>query len=134
MVLNDALDSDQLIAFLKRLVKDAKRKVFLILDNLRVRHAKLVKAWLARYQNEIEEFNLPSYSPELNPDEMLNAGYFIRVTGTSISCMTLVATEPIIMAATGLKPRVPMMIALQCVSCTCRAISLAGEPAHQCTW
>lgn len=73
MVLDGALDSDQLITFLKRLVKDAKRKVFLILDNLRVHHARLVKAWLAKHQDEIEVFYLPSYSPELNPDEMLNA-------------------------------------------------------------
>jgi transposase len=80
MVLNGALDSAQLIAFLKRLVKDAKRKVFLILDNLRVHHAKLVKAWLAKYQDEIEVFYLPSYSPELNPDEMLNADLKQAVT------------------------------------------------------
>lgn len=73
MVLNGALDTDQLIEFMKRLVKDAKRKVFLILDNLRVHHARLVKAWLAKHQDEIEVFYLPSYSPELNPDEMLNA-------------------------------------------------------------
>jgi transposase len=80
MVLNGALDSARLIAFLKRLVKDAKRKVFLILDNLRVHHAKLVKAWLAKYQDEIEVFYLPSYSPELNPDEMLNADLKQAVT------------------------------------------------------
>lgn len=80
MVLNGALDSDQLIAFLKRLVKDARRKVFLILDNLRVHHAKLVKAWLAKHQDEIEVFYLPSYSPELNPDEMLNADLKQAVT------------------------------------------------------
>ncbi|MEO6697675.1 MAG: IS630 family transposase [Gammaproteobacteria bacterium] len=80
MVLNGALDSDQLIAFLKRLVKDAKRKVFLILDNLRVHHAKLVKAWLAIHTDEIEVFYLPSYSPELNPDEMLNADLKQAVT------------------------------------------------------
>ena len=80
MVLNGALDSDQLIAFMKRLVKDAKRKVFLILDNLRVHHAKLVKAWLAKHQDEIEVFYLPSYSPELNPDEMLNADLKQAVT------------------------------------------------------
>lgn len=80
MVLNGALDADQLIAFLKRLVKDAKRKVFLILDNLRVHHAKLVKAWLAKNTDEIEVFYLPSYSPELNPDEMLNADLKQAVT------------------------------------------------------
>lgn len=80
MVLNGALNSDQLIVFLKRLVKDAKRKVFLILDNLRVHHAKLVKAWLEKHQDEIEVFYLPSYSPELNPDEMLNADLKQAVT------------------------------------------------------
>ena len=72
MVLNGASGSDQLIAFLKRLVKDAKRKVSLILDTLRAHHAKLVKAWLEKHQAEIEVHYLPSYSPELNPDEMQN--------------------------------------------------------------
>jgi transposase len=47
--------------------------VFLILDNLRVHHSKLVKAWLADKKDKIEVFYLPSYSPELNPDERLNA-------------------------------------------------------------
>jgi transposase len=57
---------------MKRLIKDAKRKVFLILDNLRVHHAKVVKAWLVEHTDEIEVFYLPAYSPELNPDEYLN--------------------------------------------------------------
>ena len=35
--------------------------------------ARKVKAWLAEYESEIEVFYLPSYSPELNPDECLNA-------------------------------------------------------------
>jgi hypothetical protein len=30
------------------------------------------KAWLAEHAEEIEIFYLPSYSPELNPDEYLN--------------------------------------------------------------
>lgn len=36
-------------------------------------HSKPVKAWLAEHQERIEVFYLPSYSPELNPDERLNA-------------------------------------------------------------
>ena len=48
-------------------------EVFLILDNLRVHHSKPVKAWLAKHTNHIEVFYLPSYSPELNPEERLNA-------------------------------------------------------------
>jgi transposase len=32
-----------------------------------------VKDWLADHEEQIELFYLPSYSPELNPDECLNA-------------------------------------------------------------
>ena len=34
---------------------------------------KLVKAWLEERKDRIEVFYLPSYAPELNPDERLNA-------------------------------------------------------------
>ena len=66
------MNADKLIDFLKRLIKTAKRKVYLILDNLRVHHAYVVKDWLDEHQEEIEVYYLPSYSPELNPDEYLN--------------------------------------------------------------
>lgn len=68
-----AMNADILIDFFKRLIRDAGRKVFLVLDNLRVHHARKVKAWLAEHEAQIEVFYLPSYSPELNPDECLNA-------------------------------------------------------------
>jgi transposase len=67
-----SMNADILIDFCKRLIKSAKRKVYLILDNLRVHHAKVFKAWLDEHKDEIEVFYLPSYSPELNPDEYLN--------------------------------------------------------------
>ena len=73
MIIDEAFNSDKLIEFLQMLIKDAGKKVFLILDNLRVHHSKPVKAWLAEHQAQIEVFYLPSYSPELNPDERLNA-------------------------------------------------------------
>lgn len=66
------MNADVLIVFLKRLIKDAKRKIILILDNMRVHHAKKVKAWLEDKEEVIEIFYLPAYSPELNPDEYLN--------------------------------------------------------------
>ena len=43
-------------------------------------HAKQVKAWLAERKEQIEVFYLPSYSPELNPDEMANADIKQAVT------------------------------------------------------
>lgn len=72
-IFDGAMNADILIEFFKRLIKDAGRKVFLILDNLRVHHARKVKAWLSEHEEQIEVFYLPSYSPELNPDECLNA-------------------------------------------------------------
>src|SRR4030081_1777136 len=72
-IFDGALNANILIDFLRRLIKGATKKVFLILDNLRVHHAKPVKAWLADHTDAIEVFYLPSYSPELNPDEMANA-------------------------------------------------------------
>ena len=72
-VFEGAMNAGVLIDFFKRLIKDAERKVFLILDNLKVHHARKVKDWLVKHEEEIEVFYLPSYSPELNPDECLNA-------------------------------------------------------------
>jgi transposase len=73
MIIDEAFNADKLIEFLEALIKDADKKVFLILDNLRVHHSKPVKAWVAQRQDKIELFYLPSYSPELNPEERLNA-------------------------------------------------------------
>lgn len=73
MIIDDAFNADRLIEFLEALIRDAKKKVFLILDNLRVHHSKLVKTWAEEHKKRIELFYLPGYSPELNPEERLNA-------------------------------------------------------------
>jgi transposase len=73
MIIDDAFNADRLIEFLAALIKDSRKKVFLILDNLRVHHSKVVKEWVAKRSKRIELFYLPSYSPELNPEERLNA-------------------------------------------------------------
>jgi transposase len=72
MLYQENMTSQVFIKFLSRLAKDAKRKVFLVLDNHRVHHSKIVKEWLELHKEQIELFYLPSYSPELNPDEYLN--------------------------------------------------------------
>ena len=72
MIFDGSFTTSVFIAFLKRLIKGQKRKVFLILDNMRVHHAKVVKAWVEEHKNQIELFFLPAYSPEMNPDELLN--------------------------------------------------------------
>lgn len=67
------MNSEKLIDFMTRLVADSKKKVFLILDNLRVHHSKAVTAWLEDHKDQIELFFLPPYAPEYNPDELLNS-------------------------------------------------------------
>lgn len=42
--------------FLQRLVKDTDKKVFLIVDNLRVHHAKLIGKWQKKNRKKIEIF------------------------------------------------------------------------------
>ena len=53
-------NADRLIEFLEALIKDAIKKVFLILDNLRAHHSKPLKDWLAERADRIEVFYLPS--------------------------------------------------------------------------
>lgn len=72
-IIDGNFNHEKLIEFFEALIKDTDRKLFLILDNLGVHHCKPVKAWLAVHHDQIEVFFLPSYSPELNPDERLNA-------------------------------------------------------------
>ena len=72
MVFDGAMNVDIFKDFMARLEKDAQGKVFLIVDNLRVHHAKVLEPWLAEHGDRLRLFYLPSYSPELNPDEYLN--------------------------------------------------------------
>ena len=79
MVYQETMDQQRLIRFMERLVCSSQRKVFLILDNLKVHHGKLVAAWLKRHTEKIEVFFLPPYAPEYNPDEYLNHALKISV-------------------------------------------------------
>jgi len=72
MIYSGRMNSDMLIRFLKQFVKGKNRKMYLILDNLRVHHSKIVKKWVKENSSKIAIFHLPSYSPEKNPDEYLN--------------------------------------------------------------
>ena len=79
MVLKPPIDAPTLIKFFTRLCKDAGRKVFVILDNLNVHKARAVTAWVAAHSDAIALFYLPSYAPELNPDEYLNGDLKLSV-------------------------------------------------------
>ncbi len=79
-IFSGALNAKPMIDFLKRLTRQTDRKIFLILDNLRVHPSKPVKQWLAENKKNIEVVYLPSDSPELNPDELHNCDLRQRVT------------------------------------------------------
>ena len=60
------------LAFLRRLVRHQPRRIYLILDRHPVHRSAKVQAWLACHRRQVRLFFLPSYSPDLNPDEYLN--------------------------------------------------------------
>ena len=72
MVFDGRFTAGVLVGFLWRLVRHAGRKVFLILDEHPVHVAERVERWVERHRRRIRLFFLPGYSPELNPDELLN--------------------------------------------------------------
>ncbi len=72
MVFKERFTAGVCLRFLRRLVRHAGRKVFLILDRHPVHRSAKVKRWLAANHKKIAMFFLPSYSPDLNPDEFLN--------------------------------------------------------------
>jgi transposase len=72
MFFDGSFNAEVFLTFIKRLVNESTRKVYLIVDNLKSHHAKIVTAWVAKHKERIEIFYLPPYCPEYNPDEYLN--------------------------------------------------------------
>ena len=87
MIIDGNFNHLRLIEFFEAVIKQEGRKVFLVLDNLGVHHSKPVKEWLTEHKKQIEVFYLPSYSPELNPDERLN-GDLKQAIETRAPCRT----------------------------------------------
>lgn len=71
-IVEGSINTERFIEFLAALIHGKKRKIFLVVDNLRVHHAKRVTEWLASRKDRIELVFLPPYAPESNPDEYLN--------------------------------------------------------------
>src|SRR5438445_801045 len=72
MVFHQRFTAPVFLNFLRRLLRLIPGKVFLILDRHPVHKSAPVSRWLAKHAARIQLFWLPSYSPELNPDELLN--------------------------------------------------------------
>ncbi len=71
MLIEGKLTSDGFIDFLKRLIHNWPRPVFLIIDSHPVHKSAAVSKFVASTENRLQLFHLPPYSPELNPDEQV---------------------------------------------------------------
>jgi transposase len=72
MVFKERFTARVCLRFLRRLVRQADRKVMLIVDRHPVHRSAKVKRWLVANHKKMAMFFLPGYSPDLNPDEFLN--------------------------------------------------------------
>jgi transposase len=69
MVTPKRIGASVFVEFLKRLMHGWEKSIFLIVDGHPTHRARLVKTFLETMKGKLKLFYLPSYSPELNPDE-----------------------------------------------------------------
>jgi transposase len=72
MVFKKRFTADVMSEFLRRLLRVSSQKVFLIVDGHPVHRSAKVTRWIEKHRHRLCLFFLPGYSPELNPDELLN--------------------------------------------------------------
>lgn len=68
-VQDEGIDRYDFLDFSKKLIEDAGRPVFLIMDNSTVHHATVLKEFAGKSGGMLRLYFLPPYSPDLNPDE-----------------------------------------------------------------
>jgi len=71
MVFNGRLNGDLFIQFLRRLLYGAIHPIFLIVDGHPAHRSTVVRKFVASTEGKLRLFYLPTYSPELNPDEQV---------------------------------------------------------------
>lgn len=71
MVYEWSFNADVFIDFLKRLLKNRKQKITLVVDWHRSHNTKKVQEFIESTKWKLKIYFLPPYSPELNPDELV---------------------------------------------------------------
>ena len=71
MTYEKSMNARRFIEFLKRLLHDESRPVFLIVDGHPVHRSRAVKNFVEGTEGRLELHFLPPYSPELNPIELV---------------------------------------------------------------
>jgi transposase len=72
LVFEGSFNAEVFVRFCRRLLRQRRRRVFLIVDGHPVHRSAAARDWLHAHRRRIRMFFLPGYSPELNPDEYLN--------------------------------------------------------------
>jgi transposase len=72
MIFKENFTNGVCLRFLRRLLKHNRRKVVLIWDGHPVHASAAVAAFVAQNAARLKVYRLPTYSPDLNPDELVN--------------------------------------------------------------
>lgn len=83
MVFEGKFKNAVFIEFMKRLLKQATRKIYLIVDGHPVHRSRAVTKFVADNAQRLRLIRLPGYCPELNPDELLNQDVKTNAMGKS---------------------------------------------------
>ena len=83
MIFEGKFNTKLFVDFLRRLIKSAPSKTYLILDGHPVHRSIVVKAFEKANENKLRLIRLPGYCPELNPDELLNQDVKTNALGKS---------------------------------------------------
>ena len=73
MVHDGRTTSATFVRFPERIQRETDGKILLIADNASIHKAGIVKKWLAESKSRCEIFYQPTYSPEVNPVELLRS-------------------------------------------------------------
>lgn len=83
MVFEGTFRNATFIEFMKRMLRQATQKIYLIVDGHPVHRSVAVKQFVADNAERLRLIRLPGYCPELNPDELLNQDVKTNALGKS---------------------------------------------------
>jgi len=83
MVFQGKFHNPVFIEFMKRLLRQAKGKLYLIVDGHPVHRSAIAGRFVADNLHRLRLIRLPGYCPELNPDELLNQDVKTNALGKS---------------------------------------------------
>lgn len=70
-VVDENVNGDQFIEFLKQLIEERERPLILLLDHAKFHKSKKVRDFVRAHRSQLRVFFFPKRSPELNPDEQV---------------------------------------------------------------